>query len=341
MSENPVVLVHPATYRSPAEGRGGQQGPPLDAAIRQTSRNDAQMVVALLEKHAGAAPPMPLSSAAIAAHPRFEDAVALLIERLAGIYGDDRRLVRGLFEYDRAVTFMLALALAVAEQDDEPQSWLTLARLTEGAALMGVGPPRRVRGFVEEMRIDGHLVTTPMPGERRRHRLHATEQMLAVDRQWVAAFHAPLMLLDPDVARYRAGEAQDPDYHRRYRIAALATLEVARETITDHPAVDSFLHQAGGGRILTSLMRSARTDAGGWAEPGFFTRAAEHSATTRAHVRSMMRRAAAEGLVEISNASMVRATPALLADLDGWAADSLASTDLASVLTLTPGPGGR
>lgn len=275
-----------------------------------------------------------LSAEAIAHHPRFGDAVSLLVDRLAELYGNDRRLVRELFEYDRAVTFMLAVCIAMGEREDDPASWLTLARLAEGAALMGIGPVRRIRRFVEEMRADGHLLETAMPGDRRRHRLRPTERMLAVDRQWLAAFHAPLALLVPDEPRYRAAVAEDPDYHRRYRTASMSTLAVARATMVEHPAVDSFLHQAGGVRILATLLRSGRGKDGGWSDPGFFALAAERSATTRVHVSTLLRAAMAAGHVEIddSAARRVRATPAMVADFDAWTADSLSATDLVSAL---------
>jgi hypothetical protein len=285
---------------------------------------------------APAAPPPHVSAARLLAHPRFPEAVALLTDRIAALYGGDRRLIRELFEYDRAVTFFMAICIAAGENEDNPNSWLTVSRLAAGAALMGIGSPRRVRRFVEEMRSDGHLVEATMEEDRRRHRLRPTEQMLAVDRQWVAAFHAPLALLIPEEPRYRAGVARDPGYHWRYRAAALLQLSVARATVSEHVAVDSFLHQAGGARILTSLMQSSRRHPEGWSEPGFYSLAAESSATTRVHARNMLRAAAAAGYVEIAEAPTVRVRPmqVLRDDYDGWVADSLSSTDLTSALTL-------
>lgn len=276
-----------------------------------------------------------VSTESLLQNPRFDDAVSMLIDGLAALHGDARRLVRDLFEYDRAVTFMLAICIAMNERDDDPATWLSVATLAGGAAQMGIGPARRVRRMVEEMRSDGHLIQEPMPGDRRRHRLRPSERMLAIDREWVAVFHEPLALLMPDTPRYRAALARDPDYHRLYRKMALQTIDVARRTISDHPAVDSFLHQASGARVLTMLMRSTRDSPDGWSPPGFYTIAAERSAASRVHVRNMLRAAARSGYVEIMESPdvRVRAAQLLRDDFARWAAASLSSTDLVAAIS--------
>ncbi len=267
--------------------------------------------------------------------PLFDAAVANLIDGLATLYGDDRRLIRQLSEYKRAVTFMLAICIAAGEREEDPETWLTVAKLVELAEIMAIGPARRVRRYVEEMRADGYLIETPMEEDRRRHRLRTSEAMLAIDREWVAVFHAPLALMFPEEQRYRSAVSQDPAYHHYYRARSLMTLAMARETMVEHPPVDSFLHQAGGARILSTLLQAARDNPDGWTEPGFYSLAAERSATTRVHVRGMLRTAEAVGYVEIaeSRGGQVRATPLLVEDFRVWTADSLATTDLVSLLT--------
>jgi hypothetical protein len=280
-----------------------------------------------------------VSAQSLMRHPQFESAVCVLIDGLADLHHGDRRLVRSLFEYERAVTFMLAICIALNERDDDPATWLSVTTLAEGAEKLGIASVRRVRRLVEEMRSDGYLLDEPMAGDRRRHRLRPSESMLAIDRDWVAVFHQPLALLMPDEPRYRAAVARDPAYHRAYRRVALSTLEVARQTITQHPAVDSFLHQASGARVLTTLMQMTRDAAGGWSPAGFYSIAAERSATTRVHVRNMLRAAAQAGYVEITTPDVrVRATQILREDFAGWVADSLSSTDLVSAISVVALP---
>jgi len=273
-----------------------------------------------------------LSPEDIARHPRFDDAVSNLIDGLANLYGDDRRLVRELSEYGRAVTFMLAICIAMAAEEDRPDTWLTVGRLAQLGALLGLGTERRIRRFVEEMRSDGYLIETPMPGDKRRHRLHPGPRMLEIDREWTVVFHAPLALMMPQEARYQAAISGDPNYHRLYRAASLKTLGLARDNMVEHLAVDSFMHQAGGSRVLAALMRAAQDNPGGWSEAGFYSMAAERSATTRAHVRGMIRAAAAAGYVEIADApnSRVRATRLLVDDFRSWVAQGLSAIDLVS-----------
>jgi hypothetical protein len=82
-------------------------------------------------------------------------------------------------------------------------------------------------------------------------------------------------------------------------------------------------------------MQLTRGSGDGWSPPGFYTRVAERSATTRVHVRNMLRTAARDGHVEIRETPELRVRPTqrLLDDFDGWAADSLSSTDLVSAMT--------
>jgi len=273
-----------------------------------------------------------ISTETLMRHPRFDEVVSNLIDGLANLYGDDRRLVRELSEYGRAVTFMLSICIAMAAEEDKPETWLTVGRLAELAAMLGLGSERRIRRFVEEMRSDGHLVEMPMAGDKRRQRLHPSARMLEIDREWTAVFHAPLALIAPQEARYQAALSGDPDYHRHYRAASLKTLGLSRENMAEHLAVDSFMHQAGGSRVLATLMRAAQDNPDGWSEPGFYSMAAERSATTRAHVRGMVRAAAAAGYVEIAEApaACVRATPALVDDFRAWVAQGLSAIDLVS-----------
>ncbi|URW74879.1 hypothetical protein M9980_09910 [Sphingomonas donggukensis] len=274
-------------------------------------------------------------AAELMAHPLFDVAVDAVVDGLADLYGSDRRLVRSLFEFDRAVTFMIAVCVAMNHRDDRPEGWLSVPTLAQAAALMGIGPVRRVRRIVEELRREGMIEALPMPHDARRHWLRPTAAMLAIDREWMAMYQRPLLLLYPDEPRYQLGAAGDPDYHRRFRVIGLATLPLAHKVMTANPSVDRFLQHTSGGRILAILLQSARDGDDGWTPPGFYTGAAQRSATTRVHVRSVLRAAADAGLVEIVEGSdgRVRPTARLVDDFARWVADCLSATDLVSVLS--------
>jgi hypothetical protein len=268
------------------------------------------------------------------AHPRFQAAVACLVDEIAALYMKDRRL-RGLIEYDRAVCFMLIVCLDAAQRMDQPESWLTLARLESILPVTRIEGGRRITELVATMRRDGFLRGVPAPHDRRVRLLMATEKMLAADREWLAAFHAPLALLFGDEGYGRAVR-QDPAYQHAYRIASLKTLPLADRIVGGNPAMDYFIRENVGTRVLMVLMQIARDDPQLHAGPGFFSLAASRSAVSRTHVRNLMRGAAARGLVELSAhpGDYVAVLPSLLDGLERWVAESLAGVDMVYQLAL-------
>jgi len=273
-----------------------------------------------------------VSVEAIMQHPRFGQAAGRLADGLANLYGDDRRLVRNMFEYVRPVTFMIAICVDANQRDDDPATWLTVATLADAAAKMGIGPLRRVRRLVDEMRTDGMLLTEIMPGDRRRHRLRPSARMLELDREWIATFHAPLLEMVPDEPRFQRAVARDPSYQQRFRQVGLTTLSMANQVMVQNPAVDLFLGHAAGARVLAILIQAARADPEGWTAPGFYSMAAARSATTRVHVRDVIRAAAEASLVEVGPDAdgRVRVKPALRLGFERWAADALLGIEVVS-----------
>ena len=67
--------------------------------------------------------------------------------------------------------------------------------------MMGITDARRITDLVNGLELDGFLTREVSPTDRRAHLLRPTEKMLAADREWLAAFHAPLALLYPDRSR--------------------------------------------------------------------------------------------------------------------------------------------
>jgi hypothetical protein len=262
------------------------------------------------------------------AHPRFQEAVACLVDRIAALYMDDRRL-RGLIEYDRAVCFMLIVCLDAAQRMEQPESWLTLARLESILPVTRIEGGRRITELVAAMRRDGFLRSMPAPNDGRVRLLMATEKMLAADREWLAAFHAPLALLFGDEGYGRAVR-QEAAYQRAFRRASLKTLPLADRIVGGNPAMDYFIRENVGTRILMVLMQSARGDPQLRAGPGFFSFAASRSAVSRTHVRNLARGAAALGLVELSTnpGDFVAVLPPLLDGVERWVAESLAGIDM-------------
>lgn len=274
------------------------------------------------------------SVASLRAHPQFLDAVDRLTDGLIVMYGDDLKLVRSLFEFDHALTFMIAVSIHFSADPNNPDTWLTLPLLQASVARVGIDAPRRVRRLTEEMRADGLLSAEALPSDRRAYRLYPTELMLQLDREWLMTFHAPLALLFPAEPRYARAMGMEPAYQAAYRKPSLRVLEIADGIIHRNLAFEFFFGQSAGIRILALLMAAVRGHSRSRTPPGFYSHAAERSGTSRAHIRNVMRAAQHEDLVSIDPARgrAVTVLPALVEGYQRWVAESLSSTDWVSAV---------
>lgn len=280
--------------------------------------------------------PVFATSEAMMRHPRFGAAVDLLVDGLADLYGTDPSLVRSLFEYDRAVTFMIAVGIDALQSEDASALPMSVATIAEAGAQMGIGPPRRIRRLVDEMREDGMLITETLPGDRRRHRLRCSARMLEIDREWLAVFHAPLLAMVPDEPRFQAGVARDPDYQHDYRYVSQQSLAFANRVMVENPPVDFFLRHISGARLLAVLLQAARDNPDGWTPGGFYSAAATRTATSRVQVRTVLHLARDAGLVELSDGleGRVRVPPKLRDGFAKWASHALLAVDLVSAFSV-------
>ncbi len=268
------------------------------------------------------------------AHPRFSEAVVALVDNVANLYMNDLRL-RGRVEYDRAVCFMLIVCLNAAQQIDKPETSLTLARLESILPVTRIVGDRRITELVASMRRDGFIKSVPAPRDRRVHLLIATEKMLRADRDWLAAFHAPLALLFGD-AGYQRAVRQEADYQQAYRVASLKALLLPDRIVGGNPVMDYFIRENFGTRVMMVLMQIVRAEPQLRAGPGFYSLVAARSAVSRTHVRMLMRGAAARGFVALSTrrGESVAILAPLVAGLEQWVAESLAGVDMVHRLAL-------
>ena len=209
------------------------------------------------------------SAAEIRNHPRFQQAHDTLVDELLSLYGDDRRLVRSLMEFVRAVTFMVIVCLDALHDPEDPATFVTMARLREALAMMGITDARRVTDLVSGLELDGFLTREVSPTDRRAHLLRPTEKMLAADREWLAAFHAPLALLYPDEPTFQAAMARDPAYQVAYRRISLSTLGFAEKISSGNPIIGFFLGHNVGIRILMVLAAEVRGKTPARTQAGF------------------------------------------------------------------------
>jgi hypothetical protein len=263
-------------------------------------------------------------------HPRFQEAQDCFVNELIALYGDDHRLIRGLLEFSRAVSFMVIVCLDACRDPDDPSTDVTMARLRDSLAMMGITDGRRVADLVEGMELDGFLTREISPGDKRAYVLCASEKMLAADREWLAVFHAPLALLHPDDTGYQAAMAHDATYQAAYRRVSLSTLGFAEKIVSSNPTIGFFLSHDVGIRVLMVLMSTVRGATPARTTSGFYTAAGERSGVSRTHVRNLMVAAADRGLVALPTPSrrFLEVLPPLQEAVTRWIADSLSGVDL-------------
>lgn len=274
------------------------------------------------------------SATEIKNHPRFPAAHDCLVDELQLLYGDDRRLIRGLMDFVRGVSFMVIVCLDALYDAEEPATFVTMARLRNTLATMGITDGRRINDIVNGLELDGFLTREVSPRDRRTHLLRPTEKMLATDREWLAAFHAPLALLYPDEPAFRAAMARDPAYQAAYRRISMTTLPFAEKISRENPVIGFFLGHSVGIRVLMVLAAAVRGVSPARTPAGFYTAAADRAGVSRTHVRNLMQAAADRGLVALSNPAgrFVEMLPVLQEALSQWIADSLSGVDLVATL---------
>jgi hypothetical protein len=268
-----------------------------------------------------------ISVKAVREHPQFPRARSILVDGLAGLYFDDRRL-RSLIEYERGVMFMLIVSLDAAREPHDPSGGVTMRVLNDILPRMGIAPGRRIVDAVANLRRDGLLESTPALHDGRVRLMRATPRAILADCEWIRVFHSPLPILCPHVD-YTPALVHDRAYQRAFRLAGLNTLAIADQIMSANSPMDFFVRETVGFRVLMVLMQFIRGRADNRTGAGFYSRAAQHAGVSRTYVKNVMVRAAERGYVTLSDrpGDYVEACPVLLEAFDRWVAESLSSID--------------
>jgi hypothetical protein len=268
-----------------------------------------------------------ISVEGVRTHPAFEAAKALLVDGLAGLYLEDRRL-RGLGEYERGVTFMLIVSLDAMYDPSDPATGISMPVLNAILPKMGIVPGRRTVDFVSHLRRDGLIESYRSPHDGRVRLLRTTPRAVAVDCEWLAVFHAPLALLCPGDA-YRPALEHDHAYQRAFRVAGLKTLAIANEIMSANAPMDYFVQESVGFRVLMILFQAVRGNPANRTGPGFYSHAANQGGVSRTYVKNVLSGAAERGLVALSQrpGDYVEVLPTLSGAFDRWVCESLSAID--------------
>lgn len=234
---------------------------------------------------------------AILAHPRFAEARRAHIDGYLGAFGSDPALNKLLVEAARHVIVTMLLCLDAAQREDDPETWLTLAKLKDVIVTYQVGSPGLVESIVQRMLDRGLLTSAPAPGDRRKRLLSATEALIAHDLDLIAAQAAPCAIVAPSPALELA-LARDRAFQRATRVASVSAFAGAMEMLGEHPEIMAhFIARDSGQLVLLMLLSSALASPGGTVSSVPHQDIADRFSISRTHVRDMVTDAEAAGLV--------------------------------------------
>ncbi len=236
----------------------------------------------------------------ILAHPHFPEARRLYIDRFLALYAGDPFLARLLIETSRFCIYKIIVVMEAAEVADRRETWLTVGRLKETLCGFGLGSARQVDHLLARLQETGFIALTPSQTDKRVRLLRATERLLAHDRDWLAAHHAPLEIICPqnDYARVMQG---DPDFQRVLHRASVNFMALGAELLASTPEMGLFFTAAAGHLILAELLQAAL------AKPDLshaalaYSSVGERFGVSRTHVRKVLTTAEEAGLLRLES----------------------------------------
>lgn len=236
----------------------------------------------------------------ILAHPNFQDARKLYIDRFLALYTGDPFLARLLIETSRFCIYKIIVVMEAGQVPDRRETWLTVGRLKETLCGFGLGSARQVDHLLARLQETGFIALTPSEADKRVRLLQATERLLAHDRDWLAAHHAPLEVICPqnDYSRVMQG---DPDFQRALHRASVNFMALGAELLASMPEMGLFFTAAAGHLILAELLQAAL------AEPELghaaiaYSSVGERFGVSRTHVRKVLTTAEEAGLLKLES----------------------------------------
>jgi hypothetical protein len=188
----------------------------------------------------------------VLAHPRFAEARDAYIDRYLNFYLGDPALNKLLAEAARHVIVTFVICLTAASRHDDPQSWLTLAKLQDEVETHRVGSRGLVENIVSRMLDKELLVAEPVSTDRRKKVLVPTASLLKLDRDILIAQAIPAAMVLPSAAMERAIVC-DFDFQRAHRAFSVSAFTMAMR----------FIARDSGLMVLFAMLESARKSPSG------------------------------------------------------------------------------
>ena len=232
------------------------------------------------------------------AHPRFAEAVRQAAVMGLKQYRGNRLLNTLVSDRGRSAIGLLAAYLHQQRQPDDPRSGLTLSRLKAICADQNIGSPGRIEAVVVLMRLFGLLHQVRSADDRRVRQLVPTERLQAMmNDRWHAVFDA-MALVSPEGKVYRDALADEAFERALVRRVAEDFLAGFRP-MEDPNARELFGDRTAGLMIAFSLVTAGAPEEFPPRElvTVSISALARHFGVSRAHVRKLLRDAAAAGYI--------------------------------------------
>ncbi|MBX3579138.1 MAG: hypothetical protein KF723_18215 [Rhizobiaceae bacterium] len=281
-------------------------------------------------------------SAAILAHPRFAEARQVAIDRYLALYSGTPALNKLLIDGSKHVVIMFAVCLAAGQREDEPETWLTLAKLQDVVSTLQVGSPGLVEAIVGRMIDSGLIATASAPRDRRKKLLVPTEALIRHDLDMLAAFAEPCTVLGSHPA-FDLAMVRDRGMQRACRIFSVSEFARAFQTLMKHAEMMNFFQRDSGYLVLLAFLQSALSSPDGLISTVLYKDIAERFGVSRAHVRNMVEDAEAAGLMRTlePGGAGVELLPDLMEKHDRYFADCTVLVEQSFVVpyeTMIAGP---
>lgn len=247
-------------------------------------------------------PATPEAIAALRAQPGFAGAMRTSAAGIVALY-EGRHLLNWLMD-DRARLLFgyFALYLHFTRDPDDPASGLTPTRMKALCAEVDICSPGRVSAMLALMRLGGHVAPDEQGPDRRQRRLVATSRLTELlAARWRLHFAAMAPLMEDGAALLAA---LDDQRSRRFLVIAMTErFRAGFRFLTDASGLGLFSERSGGILILTSLMTAGEDDdtiPPSSPVPVSISALARRFAVSRPHVRKLIRDAARDGVIELT-----------------------------------------
>lgn len=275
------------------------------------------------------APVEPVTASAILAHPNFPAARRVFIAEQTKVYAIDTFPGRFGADVGRVTTLAIIVCLYANYDPADRDTWPTLNKLKTTVARFGFASPRLIDAFVARLVRTGDLELQKQPGDSRVRLIRPTEELLAWDREWIAAHYAALETLYPDPG-YAYALERNVEFQAAHARCAIEAFDGIVAMLWSNMDLVYILSSTSGLIILLSVLEMAGSKADGAFREADLGPIASHFGVSRSHIRNILAVAESKGFLARSGPrnTYFQLTSFFVAAFDRFIADSLAHGDL-------------